>query len=186
MPSPIFALLWILFIVVWIVSAFKSKATVRRQGGGGRIVQLALSLAGSLLIFQPWRVETVNVRFVPDMAAVSMAGIVLTAAGIAFAIWARFTIGRNWSGTVTVKQNHELVRQGPYRIVRHPIYSGLLLAFTGTAIGYGMTACLIGVALISIGFWLKVKTEEQFMTERFGAQYVQYQRDVKALIPGIL
>ena len=99
------------------------------------------------------------------------------------AIWARFVLGRNWSGTVTVKQDHELVRSGPYALVRHPIYSGLLLAFLGTAVARGDLAALLGVALAAATLHFKTATEESFMTEQFGAGYMEYKREVKSLIP---
>lgn len=178
--------LWLLFVTVWMLAALTSKRTVRRQTSTSRIIQVILTALAFLLVFQPWRFGSVNVRFVAATSVSTFCGVVLTAAGISFAIWARFALGRNWSGTVTVKQDHELIRQGPYRIVRHPIYSGMLLALLGTAIGYGKVPCLIGVAIAFLGFWIKLKIEEQFMIEQFGAQYIQYRREVKAVIPGLL
>jgi len=186
MPIDAYRALWLLFITVWMLAALASKRTVRRQSSTSRIIQAALTLVGFLLLLQPWRLDAVNVRFVPASPALTFCGVVLTAAGIGFAMWAHFTLGRNWSGTVTLKQHHELIRHGPYRIVRHPIYSGMLLAMLGTAIGYGRVPCLIGVAIAFLGFWIKWRIEEQFMIEQFGAQYVQYRREVKAVIPGVL
>jgi protein-S-isoprenylcysteine O-methyltransferase Ste14 len=87
---------------------------------------------------------------------------------------------------VTIKEDHRLIQRGPYRIVRHPIYSGILLAAVGTAIGYGMAPCLIGVAIAFFHFWTKWRIEERFMVEQFGAQYIQYRQEVKALVPGML
>jgi len=98
-------------------------------------------------------------------------------------VWARLVLGRNWSGTVTVKQEHTLVRQGPYVIVRHPIYTGLLAAGLGTAIAYGQIRGLIAVALFLLLFILKIRIEERFMREQFGDDYRIYQEQVKALIP---
>lgn len=186
MPIDAFQALWLLFVTVWMLAALTSKRTVRRQTSTSWIIQAALSVLAFLLVFQPWRFEAVDVRFVPAAPALTLCGVVLTAAGIGFAIWARFTLGRNWSGTVTLKQDHELIRHGPYRIVRHPIYSGMLLALLGTAIGYGKVPGLIGVAIAFLGFWIKWRIEEQFMIEQFGAQYIQYRREVKAVIPGVL
>ncbi len=178
--------LWLLFLTVWMLAALTSKRTVRRQTSTSWMIQAVLTWVGFLLLLQPMRFGAMNVRFVPAASASTFCGVVLTAAGIGFAIWARFTLGRNWSSTVTVKQDHELIRQGPYRVVRHPIYSGMLLAMLGTAIGYGKVACLIGVAIVFLGFWIKWRIEERFMIEQFGAQYIQYRREVKAVIPGVL
>ena len=98
-------------------------------------------------------------------------------------MWARFALGRNWSGTVTVKHDHELVRSGPYAIVRHPIYSGFLLGLLGTVIVRGSLGALLGLGVIVLVLRLKSLTEESFMLEQFGSQYTAYQRDVKALVP---
>ena len=152
----------------------------------GRIAYGILLLLGCNLVMQPWRLGQWNVRFLPDTQTIGYLGLALTAAGVAFAIWARFTLGRNWSGTVTIKEDHELIQHGPYRIVRHPIYTGILLAMLGTAIGYGRVPCLIGVAIAFFSLRFKWGTEERFMTEQFGAKYTQYRREVKAVIPGIL
>ena len=95
------------------------------------------------------------------------------------------TISGYWSGTVTIKEDHRLILKGPYRLVRHPIYFGILLAMVGTAIGYGRVPCLIGVPIAFLALWIKSRTEEQFMTEQFGAQYIQYQREVKGFVPGL-
>jgi protein-S-isoprenylcysteine O-methyltransferase Ste14 len=107
----------------------------------------------------------------------------MTFAGVAFAIWARLHIGRNWSGTVTIKADHKLIRTGPYAIVRHPIYSGFLTAVLGTAIAIGEVRGLFAFVAAFIGVKLKAGLEEEFMTEQFGDEYVQYQREVKAFIP---
>jgi protein-S-isoprenylcysteine O-methyltransferase Ste14 len=104
---------------------------------------------------------------------------------VAFAIWARFYLGRNWSGTVTVKQDHKLIRTGPYAVVRHPIYAGFGLAILGTAIAIGEVRGLAATVTALIGMALKSRLEEEFMTEQFGAEYVQYKKDVKAMIPFI-
>jgi protein-S-isoprenylcysteine O-methyltransferase Ste14 len=94
-------------------------------------------------------------------------------------------IGRNWSSNVTVKEDHQLMRTGPYALVRHPIFAGLLLGMLGTALQAGEVRGLIGMALATIAWRTKLIMEEQFMTEQFGAEYASYKRDVKALVPFI-
>jgi protein-S-isoprenylcysteine O-methyltransferase Ste14 len=103
--------------------------------------------------------------------------------GLAFAVWARFSIGRNWDGLVALKENHQLMRSGPYAIVRHPIYSGFMLATFGTAMVGGKVAGLVSTALIILAWGYKSRVEEEFMIKQFGAEYEQYRHDVKALIP---
>jgi protein-S-isoprenylcysteine O-methyltransferase Ste14 len=113
-------------------------------------------------------------------------GLLLTIAGLLFACWARVVLGRNWSGVVQLKQDHELIEAGPYHYVRHPIYSGLLLAFLGTALMIGEWRALLAAAIIAISFWRKLRLEERWLGEYFGAAYADYMRRVKALVPGIL
>ncbi|HTW64203.1 MAG TPA: isoprenylcysteine carboxylmethyltransferase family protein [Bryobacteraceae bacterium] len=178
---------WIAFLAIWLLAAIRTKRVVRRQSGRSRFLQGGLAAAGAILLFEPgMNIGFLGLRIVPDTARFTYAGVVLTGAGIAFAVWARFVLGQNWSGRVTVKQNHELIRRGPYALVRHPIYSGLLLALLGTAGYLGEVRGFIAVALIAISFSLKYRTEETFMLEQFGVQYRDYRRHVKALIPHIL
>ena len=112
-------------------------------------------------------------------------GLALTIAGLGFAVWARFVIGRNWGGMITVQQDHKLMLRGPYAIVRHPIYSGFMLATLGTAIVLGEIGGLVSVALIVIAWGYKARLEESVMIEQFGAEYEEYRRKVKGLIPGV-
>jgi protein-S-isoprenylcysteine O-methyltransferase Ste14 len=109
--------------------------------------------------------------------------VAITIGGCAFAVWARATLGSNWSSIVTVKQDHELILRGPYSVVRHPIYSGLLLALTGTAIAVGEIRAFIGLGLAIIGFLLKSTAEEKFMCEEFSTEYTRYRQRVRRLIP---
>jgi protein-S-isoprenylcysteine O-methyltransferase len=143
---------------------------------------LAYSLVFTRYFQSGWRARL----FIPNSDFTGMTGLLLVLLGIAFSIWARLELGGNWSGTVTVKQGHTLIRRGPYTIVRHPIYSGLLLAFLGVAIILGQIRGLLGVGILSLSFWLKSRIEERFMLEQFGAEYREYQRQVKALIPYVV
>jgi protein-S-isoprenylcysteine O-methyltransferase Ste14 len=179
--------LWILFLVVWLLAAMKTKREARRVAGFSRGVQMVLVVAGSILMFDPdVSVGFLGFRFLPDVAALAYLGVALTAGGIAFAIWARVALGQNWSSQVTLKQGHELIRRGPYALVRHPIYSGMLLGLGGTAVSVGELRGLIALALFIVSWWLKARGEERLMTEQFGEQYRSYQRDVKAVIPFVL
>ncbi len=105
--------------------------------------------------------------------------------GVAFSVWARLMLGDNWSNRVTVKENHTLARRGPYRIVRHPIYSGILLGMLGSALQRGGIRCFVGVLICGFSFWLKTRVEERFMVQSFGEEYLQYRHKVKALAPFI-
>lgn len=169
---------WIVLTVVWALGALAGKKTVRREGLGER----GLHIFGSLLAF--WLLFSAPGALAPMVYR--GIGFVFSAAGIAFAIWARVLLGTNWSGLVTLKEGHELVRRGPYRIVRHPIYSGALVAMLGTAIWFGSARCFAGVAVAFFTWWKKSRVEESFLVDFFGDQYRRYQREVRALIPGLL
>jgi protein-S-isoprenylcysteine O-methyltransferase Ste14 len=114
-----------------------------------------------------------------------MAGLVVCAAGLIFALTARIYLGENWSGTITVKENHQLVQSGPYSITRNPIYTGFLLAFLGCAISLGQVKGYIGIVFLLITILIKVKKEEEFMQEVFGGSFLSYKLKVKKLIPGL-
>jgi protein-S-isoprenylcysteine O-methyltransferase Ste14 len=107
----------------------------------------------------------------------------LTVAGILFTVWARVHLGGNWSGIVTIKHGHELIANGPYAIVRHPIYTGLLVAFIGSAMAGGEWRGVFAVLIAWWALWRKLRLEERWMAERFGQQYEAYCRRVPALVP---
>ncbi len=182
---------WVAFAVIWLLSAGFSKKTARSQTLGSRFLQGLLAASGFILMFG-WRTQLrpplrfLHARFLPGAPTFEWAGFVIMLAGFAIAIWARVVLGRNWSATITIKQDHEIVRRGPYAIVRHPIYSGILLAMLGTAIYFGTFQGLVALALTFCGWWLKSRMEEQFMLQQFGQQYREYQQEVKALIPFVL
>lgn len=112
-------------------------------------------------------------------------GAILLYGGIAFAIWARVHLGRYWSGIVTLKEGHRLIRTGPYAFVRNPIYTGILLAVIGSAVVVGRAGVLIMVVVLLVAFLLKIRAEEALLREAFGAEYEEYAREVKRLVPGL-
>ena len=110
-------------------------------------------------------------------------GLALTLIGLAFSVWARFCIGKNWSARIELKQGHQLIRRGPYAIVRHPIYLGFMLATLGTAIAFAEWSGLLAFALIVLAWGYKARLEESAMIEQFGSEYEEYRRNVKGFIP---
>lgn len=175
---------WIVVGIVWLVASLRFKPATRTQSAAARVKHFALmALAFALLFNRKLSAGPLAWRSVPEGAAFQWIGLALTVAGLAFAIWARLLLGGNWSATVTVKQDHRLVRRGPYTIVRHPIYTGGLLALLGTALAVSEVRGFLGVALAFIGWRGKSRVEEAFMREQFGAEYARYQEQVKALIP---
>ena len=181
--------LWLVFGIVWLISAFASKRSVQRQTYGSRVLHSSLMLIGLLLIFNFLDVFThgwLEIRVIPQTQLWVLAGAVLALAGVLICFWARAILGSNWSGTVTIKQNHELILRGPYSFVRHPIYTGLLIAFLGSAMVYGSARSFIGVLICGFALWLKSQTEERFMIQQFGEQYAQYRQRTRALVPFVL
>jgi len=181
-PPHIVNALWIVLTTVWILGALRASPAARRQPFEQRLAYLFLLIFGSALL---WRrpLGPFSLRFVPQTPQSGWIGVAVALSGIAFAIAARLYLGRNWSGAVTVKKDHQLIRGGPYSVVRHPIYSGVLLGLLGTAIVVGEVRALLGVIVIAIGFRVKSLTEERYMEEEFGDEYRIYKRRVKALIP---
>jgi len=178
---------WILFAVIWLVAAFWTKRSVYRESRWRRLGYVIPILVGGYLVFKGDRLsDPLDLQVIPHVDALAWTGVALCLAGLAFCIWARFTLGRNWSGVVTLKGGHELIMRGPYAVVRHPIYSGLLLALTGTAIAVGEVRAFIGLGLAFIAFFLKTVAEERFMREEFSGEYARYSQRVRRLIPFIL
>ena len=145
------------------------------------LIVLGFTLLGSDRLNAGWLGE----RFLPQTPGLPIAGLALTIAGCLFAIWARITLGSNWSGRATVKAGHELITTGPYALSRHPIYTGLLVASLGTALAAAEWRCVLGLALIVLAFAVKIGQEEHFMMLTFPDTYPSYRRRVRALIPGV-
>jgi protein-S-isoprenylcysteine O-methyltransferase Ste14 len=182
-----FAVLWLAWLAYWLLAARNVKATRRRESLASLLLnRVFIWLAAALLAFPNLPVPWLNERFLPVTMAAYWVGFVMLAIGLSFTVWARVYLGRNWSGTVTLKQEHELVRTGPYHLVRHPIYSGLLLAILGTAIAIGEWRSLFAFVSVAVGFSFKMKVEERFMEETFLDEYRRYRAEVPALIPFVL
>jgi protein-S-isoprenylcysteine O-methyltransferase Ste14 len=180
----VYSILWTIFLVIWLIGWLRTKQTQERAPLGFRLSYQAPLIIGALLM------ATDNLplgqlywRFVPRTPIVEVLALAISVAGITLAIWARFYIGQNWSSAVTIKVGHELIRSGPYHWVRHPIYSGILLALFGMALARGKVVGLIALFFFWLGFRIKSRMEEQFMEKTFGEEYIQYSRLTGALIP---
>ena len=175
--------LWLAWLLYWYAAASNVKSVQRRETALSRMIYTIPLVAGAALMFWPRGTGWLFERFVAPQWFVELAGLAILAAGLAFTVWARLHLGRNWSGTVTLKQDHELIRTGPYRFVRHPIYTGLLVAVFGTALALGQWRGLIALALIAASFLRKMRIEEQFLRDIFPDAYERYRAEVRALIP---
>jgi len=176
--------IWLLWLLYWVVSATRTKPTERTESFSSRLSYVLLLAVGVMLIVWPhtgrgwW-----TMRLLPDSELTYAIATCLVAAGLAFSVWARMHLGGNWSGSVTLKQGHELVRSGPYAYARHPIYTGVLLALLGSAIECGELRAALGLALVAAAFLHKLRMEERLMRETFPAEYERYSAEVPALIP---
>ena len=188
--SELFGGVWLLWLLYWGVSAIGVKPAVRVESSASRFGKYVLPLMVAVLLLcdvHGWLRGTIlDERFAPGGLGIAWIGFFITVAGLAFTCWARVILGRNWSGVVQLKQDHELIVRGPYSIVRHPIYTGLLLAFLGSAVAVGRWRALLAAAIVGISFWRKLRLEERWLCELFGAQYRDYMKRVKALVPWVL
>jgi protein-S-isoprenylcysteine O-methyltransferase Ste14 len=186
MMHTIAGIAWLVFLLVWGIGAFTSKRDARRLPAGSVAIHVAVLALGMCLLFvRALRVGPLGWRILPDRDWVEWTGATLQVLGIALCIWARLYLGRNWSSTVTLKEGHALVRGGPYGLVRHPIYSGLLLAMLGVAVDRGKLAGAVGFVILLFEWKRKSLLEEGLMLEQFGDGYQRYREEVKGLIPGV-
>ncbi len=184
------SLTWWVFAGYWLWSARNVKHVARAEPWLSRFSKywLPLLVAGAL-IFGPGEMvghTWLREKFVAHSLPAWSIGLALAIVGVSLAIWARVILGRNWSSVVQVKEGHELIDSGPYSVVRHPIYTGLLLAFLGSAIKVGDVRGLVGVAIVFVSFWVKLRLEERWMQDQFGHKYSDYRQRTKALIPWVL
>jgi protein-S-isoprenylcysteine O-methyltransferase Ste14 len=178
--------LWIVWLVVWTAAAFFVKRTQRKEPLGTMLIERVPVVVGMLVLIRPhWLSPVLTRRFIAEGPGIALLALVLVIAGMLFAYWARVHLGRNWSGEVMVKVGHSLITSGPYRSVRHPIYSGMTLALVGTALATGAPYGFIGLALILFGFLVRARLEEALMRETFPAHYDDYARRTARLIPGV-
>ena len=169
---------------LWFVTGVSVKQTAQsRSEGASRISVWIVWIGWWLLFSRGFGREPLSWLLIPATSPAAYIGLILTITGLAFAVWARLSIGRNWSPLIQVKKDHELMRSGPYGIVRHPIYSGLMLATLGTAVVYGQLSGFIGSLLVVVSWGYKAKLEESAMLDQFGDEYRQYCQNVKGLIP---
>jgi protein-S-isoprenylcysteine O-methyltransferase Ste14 len=179
---------WLAYGGVWLLSAVRLKPVARVSDSGSRMSEmLILVCAAELLLGTAPKTALLDARCLPALAGLMGLGIALTAAGAVFSIVARLYLGQNWSATATIRQDHQLIRSGPYGLVRHPIYTGTLIAAIGTAIALGEIRDLLALPLVIVGFRLKARSEERLLMSNFGDRYAAYRREVRgAIIPYIL
>ncbi len=184
-PGALIDFSWLLFVLYWLATAIRAKKPAKQQSRGARLVYIAYMAVGFWLVWfsAPPLLDFLNRRFVSDDRWILWLGAALVFAGIFFAIWARATIGRNWSAEVQIKQEHQLIRSGPYAHIRHPIYTGMLIAVAGSALAIGEYHALFGLLVVGFGFARKAKTEEAFLSAQFGPAFAEHQRHTGFFLP---
>ena len=181
-----FPVVWVVFLVFWQIKAIDTKATQRLEPLGSRLLRVVLFIVAIVLLMTtriplPW----LYLQFWAESLWSFWLGAAVMIAGLLFAVWAREHLGRNWSRSVTIKEGHELITSGPYAVVRHPIYTGILVGFVGTAIALSQVRGLVVLVLISLVFWIKLRMEERWMRAQFGGSYAAYANRTAALVPYI-
>lgn len=190
MSWPVFGVLeklWSVMIVFWLLTAIGQKRAIFRESMGNSATFRIGSIVAALLMFSGWAaVGVLAWRVTPQSETMQWLALFIGVAGFALAFWARILLGGEWSAQVTLKQDHRLIVAGPYAVVRHPIYSGLLLAMLGTAMAGGELRMYLATAVFFAAFWSKSRLEERLLVRAMGSRYVEYQRHTFALIPGLL
>lgn len=189
-PRMVILASWTIFWTSWLVMAFGVKKNRIEQSAHERRrytvpLLLGIVLMSNLVRYVPplaflaWRIEG------PDLA-LAWTGAGVAVLGLAIALWARFSLGRNWSGVVTLKEDHELVTRGPYAAIRHPIYTALILLFLALAFFMNTPAAYLGMIGIVWSCWVKLKQEEALMLEQFPDSYPAYMTRTRRLVPGLV
>ncbi|HLK05060.1 MAG TPA: isoprenylcysteine carboxylmethyltransferase family protein [Candidatus Acidoferrum sp.] len=176
--------IWFAWCVLWLLMAAWSKPSKRREFPWQRLEHVIPMVIGFLLIYNhnfAW--NFLADRIVPQNDTVTILGLSLTAAGLLFAVWARIALGANWSGTVTIKSGHNLIRRGPYKWIRHPIYTGLLGSMIGTVMLQGELRAFLGFALVLLALYRKAKREERFLSEEFGEGFAEHAKHTGMFLP---
>lgn len=183
-PSAILDLIWIAWLISWVAASSWSGLTQKRVATLPTWTYRAAMIAGGILLIPstPWLLGEQRIWEIGHDGAYALAGLMLL--GLAFTWWARIYLGRLWSSAITRKEGHRIIDTGPYAFVRHPIYTGLIIALLATAAAEARVTALLGTALIIFGLWLKARSEERFLTVELGTDaYRSYCRRVPMLIP---
>lgn len=179
--------LWIALAIYWLVSARSVKRVRERERGLAFWMRVALLAVIFEFLFSSWGgIGWLGERFLPRMQAMAIAGLVIEVMGVALAAWARYCLGANWSGAVTLKEGHELISVGPYSRIRHPIYTGIAVGLAGTAIYIGEWRGIVALAAVVISHFFKARKEEAWLMREFGAQFEAHQARTGMFLPRLM
>jgi protein-S-isoprenylcysteine O-methyltransferase Ste14 len=176
--------LWMVLAAVWLAMWFGMKKAKKLETPWEMAKHALPVMLGFWLLYEnSWNRSWLNITLLPAVPAVWRVGLALTAVGVGISIWARLTLGANWSGVVTLKKGHELIRKGLYRWIRHPIYTGLLIAFMGTAMLKGHLRGWLGFLIVWATFYFKARREETFLRQEFGDGFEEHARHTGMFLP---
>ena len=176
--------IYVAFSAYWTVEARNSAPVKRSESNRSRLVHQCLVNVSLALLFL--RIPGLNGRWLPEAPALLPVGIAVQAVSVLLAVWARRHLGRNWSAAVTAKVDHVLIRSGPYRLVRHPIYTAMFGMYIGVAVASGEWHAFAAVILLAAAYWRKIRSEERNLDAIFGPAYEQYRNDTWALLPWLI
>jgi len=175
-------ILWDVLLVVWVVLLFGMKRAKKLETPWERVQHIAPVVVSFWLLYErQW--PMLDMRLFAESAAVLWAGVLVTALGVGISVWARLSLGTNWSGVVALKKEHELVRTGLYRWIRHPIYTGILVGFLGTELIQGHARGLLGFVILWLSFYFKARREENFLRQEFGEGFKEHARHTGMFLP---
>jgi len=177
--------LWLVFSFYWSLAARNAAPTKSAEPRASFLFHQTLISVSLVLLF--WRVPVLaDRRWLPDITVLVLAGTAVQAAFMLLAFWARWHLGQNWSAAITAKVGHQLIRSGPYRFVRHPIYAAMLGMYFGTAVASGEWHALAGLFILAVAYWRKIRSEERNLSAVFGTEYDSFRRNSWALIPWLV
>lgn len=179
------AIVWVAMAIYWIVASPRAARGTAAESRRSRLVHLSLFWISVLLALLPG-VPPLDRRWLPASSLFDSAGLAVQACGVLLYFWGRAHMGRFWSGIISSLPDHRIVRSGPYRALRHPMYAGILAMFLGTAILVGEWHALLVFGIILLAYWRKIRKEERHLRRVFGAEYDEFARQTWAFIPGVL
>jgi protein-S-isoprenylcysteine O-methyltransferase Ste14 len=180
---------WIAFwVFLYVPLLFRRVPTRRRSSKYVMQTGMLAVIAWMLLALLEWyRPGSLFLRILPDSPLAGITGVILTVAGLGFSAYSRIYLGKNWSNMPAIKVGQQLIRTGPYRFVRNPMYTGILVALAGAVIATNVLLAFLLFGVFVIAIWLKIKAEEEILLETFGEEFLRYKKDVKvALIPFVV
>jgi len=181
--------IWGIFWIYWILAAIKTRSNVKKESSGQRSIQRVVHLIFVIISYAITFFQFKNIflwnRIIPNYKHVEYIGIAILICSLLFAIWARIVLGRNWSGAIQKVEGQRLVRSGPYKYIRNPIYTGIVCGFFGTFITLGSLASIMGFCIILIIYIIKINKEQRFLILEFGEEYEKYIKKSWTLIPYI-